>query len=200
MKAVQIRRIGILALALAAASCGSMVREGTGTSFLIVNSLEFASGVKPDEFTANLLSDVITVVDGSPTYFNDMARVTLSLGLKDPGTSANPNTPTQNQFITIDRYRVRFSRTDGRNTQGVDVPHEFEGAFTATVSGQATQAAFTVVRHVAKREAPLKALEVNRVILSTIADITFFGRDQTGRAVTGSARASIDFGNFADPD
>lgn len=200
MKAVQIGRIGILALAIAGVSCGSAVRQGAGTSFLIVNALEFARGATPTEFTSNLLSDVITVVDGSPTYFNDLARVTLSLGLKDPGSSANPMAPTQNQFITIDRYRVSFSRTDGRNTQGVDVPYEFEGAFTVTVGGQSTQAAFTVVRHVAKREAPLKALETSPVILSTLADITFFGTDQTGRAVTVTARASIDFGNFADPD
>lgn len=198
MKAVQVGRLGIVACAFVAASCGSTVREGSGTSFLIVNGLELASGARPGQFGNTLLSDVITVVDDVPTWLNDLARVTFSLGLKDPGPSGSPIAPSQNQFITVDRYRVQFTRTDGRNTPGVDVPYGFDGAFTATVRGGATSAGFTVVRNIAKMEAPLRALAENGVVISTIADITFFGRDQTGREVTASARASIDFANFGD--
>jgi hypothetical protein len=200
MQVVQIGRIGVLALALAGISCGSVVRDGSGTSFLIVNGLELASGAEPDRFGSTLQSDVITVVDGVAGIFSDLGKVRLSVGLKDPGPSANPNAPSQNQFITVDRYRVQYTRADGRNTPGVDVPYGFDGAFTVTVGGAPTEAAFTVVRHVAKEEAPLRALRVNGVIISTIADITFYGRDQTGREVTATARTSIDFGNFADPD
>jgi hypothetical protein len=198
MKATQIVRIVMLTLAVASASCGSAVRQGTGTSFLIVNQLEFARGSEPDTFTSNLLSDVVTVVDQNATFFNDLGRVTFSLGLKDPGPAGSPSAPTQNQFITVDRYHVRFVRADGRNTQGVDVPYEFDGAFTVTVGSSETQGAFTVVRNIAKREAPLQALRNNGVILSTIAEITFYGRDQTGHEVVATARSSIDFGNFAD--
>ena len=199
MKASHIGRVAVLSLAVVASSCGSAVRQGNTTSFLIVNSLEFARGAEPDTFTANLLSDVITIVDGAASHYNDLARVTFSLGLKDPGSSTSPNAPTQNQFITIDRYHVRFFRADGRNTQGVDVPYEFDGAFTATVGDADVQAGFTVVRNIAKREAPLQALVSNGLVLTTIAEITFYGRDQTGRSVSATARASIDFGNFADP-
>jgi hypothetical protein len=145
-----------------------------------------------------LLSDVITVVDTNETFFNDLAQVTFSLGLKDPGPATGATSPTPNQFITVDRYHVRFIRADGRNTQGVDVPYEFDGAFTVTVGGGTTQAGFTVVRNVAKREAPLLALRSNGVILSTIAELTFYGRDQTGHEVVATARASIDFANFGD--
>jgi hypothetical protein len=188
----------MLALAVASASCGSAVRQGTGTSFLIVNQLDFARGSDPQTFTSNLLSDVVTVVDENTTFFNDLGRATFSLGLKDPGAAGSPNLPTQNQFITVDRYHVRFFRTDGRNTPGVDVPYEFDGAFTATVGDGTTQAGFTVVRNIAKREAPLQALRNNGLILSTIAEITFYGRDQTGHEVVATARTSIDFANFAD--
>lgn len=200
MKGVRIGGIGVLAFALAGISCGSVVRDGSGTSFLIVNSLALASGASPDQFGGTLQSDVITVVDGVAGIYSDLGKVTLSVGLKDPGPGSSPNSPSQNQFITVDRYQVRYSRADGRNTPGVDVPYGFDGAFTVTVGGAPTEAAFTVVRHVAKDEAPLRALRVNGVIISTIADITFFGRDLTGREVTATARASIDFGNFADPD
>ena len=198
MKATQIARIVILTLAVASASCGSTVRQGTGTSFLIINELEFARGNEPETFSANLLSDVITVVDDVPTFFNDLGRVTFSLGLKDPGPAGSPTQPTQNQFITIDRYHVRYFRSDGRNTQGVDVPYAFDGAFTVTVGSSQTAVGFTIVRNVAKREAPLQALRTNGLILSMIAEITFYGRDQTGHEVVASARTSVDFANFGD--
>ena len=198
MKATQIARIVILTLAVASASCGSTVRQGTGTSFLIVNELEFARGNEPETFSANLLSDVITVVDDVPTFFNDLGRVTFSLGLKDPGPAGSPTQPTQNQFITVDRYNVRFFRADGRTTQGVDVPYEFDGAFTVTVGSSQAEAGFTIVRNIAKREAPLQALRTNGLILSTIAEITFYGRDQTGHEVVATARTSVDFANFGD--
>ena len=195
MKPLHFARLGLVALAVASASCGS-VREGTGTSFLIVEGMDFAPGNDRTQFEATLHSDVNTPGGN----FDDLGRATFRLGLKDPGPSTAPNTPTQNQFITIDRYHVRFFRADGRNTQGVDVPYEFDGAFTATVGGNSVQSAFVVVRHDAKREAPLAILGSNRLILTIIAEITFYGRDQTGHETQAVARASIDFGNFVTDD
>jgi len=195
MKPLHFARLGLFALAVASASCGS-VREGTGTSFLIVEGMDFAPGNDPTQFEATLHSDVNTPGGN----FDDLGRATFRLGLKDPGSSTAPNTPTQNQFITIDRYHVRFFRADGRNTQGVDVPYEFDGAFTATVRANSVQSAFVVVRHDAKREAPLAILGSNRLILTIIAEITFYGRDQTGHETQAVARASIDFGNFVTDD
>ena len=195
MKPLHFARLGLFALAVASASCGS-VQEGTGTSFLIVEGMDFAPGNDRTQFEATLHSDVNTPGGN----FDDLGRATFRLGLKDPGSSTAPNTPTQNQFITIDRYHVRFFRADGRNTQGVDVPYEFDGAFTATVGGNSVQSAFVVVRHDAKREAPLAILGSNRLILTIIAEITFYGRDQTGHETQAVARASIDFGNFVTDD
>jgi len=195
MKLHSVVRLVLLAFAVSAASCGS-VREGTGTSFLIVDGMEFAPGNDRAQFEATLHSDVNTPGGN----FDDLGRVSFRLGLKDPGAAASANTPTQNQFITIDRYHVRFFRADGRNTQGVDVPYEFDGAFTATVGDNSVQSAFVVVRHDAKREAPLAILGSNRLILTIIAEITFYGRDQTGHETQALARASIDFGNFVTDD
>jgi len=197
MMAHKLFRLGLVAVALASASCGSVVRQGTGTSFLIVNELAFARGDEPDTFVANAISDV----NGpNEVQFNDLARATFSLGLKDPGAPGAPALPSQNQFITIDRYHVRFFRADGRDRQGVDVPYDFDGAFTVTVGSGTVETPFTVVRHDAKREAPLATLGVNGVVLTIMAEITFYGRDQTGHQVVASARASIDFGNFVFED
>jgi hypothetical protein len=189
-----------LALAIAlSSSCGDVVRQGTGSSFLIVTVFEAAPGAEPTDFGNTLLSDVVTVVEDSPTIFNDVGRVTFRLGLKDPGGATSPTSPGQNDAITINRYHVRFIRADGRSTPGVDVPYEFDGAFTLTVTGGDASAAFTLVRNIAKMEAPLAALRFSGVILSTIAEVTFYGADQTGHQITATARISVDFANFGDP-
>jgi hypothetical protein len=176
--------------------CGDLVREGGGSGYLIVTSLEAASGATPQAFGGTLNSDVLTFVDGFPTIFNDVARVSLQLAMKDTLTS-----PTTNNFITINRYRVRYIRADGRNTPGVDVPSGFDGALTVTVGGAPTTVGFELVRHIAKEQAPLQSLARNfAVIISTIAEVTFYGHDQTGREASVTAQLLVNFGDFGDPN
>jgi hypothetical protein len=183
-------------LLLASVSCGDMVRQGTGSSYLIINSLEGAPGGDPGDFTGTLRSDVLT----ENSIFNDIGRVSFQLGLKDPGPAGSPTTPSPNNFITIDRYHVEFVRADGRNVPGVDVPYAFDSAFTVTVGESTTTAGFTLVRHQAKAEAPLAALARSALIISTIARVTFYGHDQTGREVIATGQIGVSFGDFADPD
>jgi hypothetical protein len=82
----------------------------------------------------------------------------------------------------------------------VDVPYSFDSGLTLTVGESAEATVFQIVRHSAKEEAPLKALSFNRDIISTIATVTFFGRDQAGNDVSTTATMGIDFGDFADPN
>jgi hypothetical protein len=117
--------------------------------------------------------------------------------MKDAGSST-PTAPTSNNFITVNRYRVRYIRTDGRNTEGVDVPYAFDGAITGTVSDSSTFG-FTLVRIQAKLEAPLAALAVNGNTISTIAEVTFYGRDQTGRETSVTGQIGVNFANWGDP-
>jgi hypothetical protein len=195
--------LGVLISAMLLASCGSQVREGEAPSYLIIDSLEAASGAEPDEFGTVLHSDVITLVevDGVkvPTTFSDPAKVSLRLALKDPGPQS---TPTTNNFITLNRYRVVFTRTDGLNTPGVDVPHPFDGTVTFTVPTAGIDAGFLLVRHQAKLEAPLLAIAAagGAGLITTNAEITFFGHDQTGRPVNVTGRMTVIFGNFGDPE
>ena len=202
-KAVWGARAAALAALLAAVSgagCGEVATKGTGNSFLIINSLEGASGAEPTDFGGTLWSDVQTIVDDAPTVFADNGRVSFRLALKNPGSPTSPNSPSQFDLITVERYHVTFIRADGRNTPGVDVPYPFDGAITATVDEGETIVTFELVRHLAKGEAPLRALIFNGVIISTIAEVTFYGRDVAGRAVSATARISANFGNFGDPE
>jgi hypothetical protein len=129
-----------------------------------------------------------------------MGQVTMSLMLKDPGTPLAPSAPSTLNQVTFTRYRVVYRRNDGRNTPGVDVPHPIDSALTFTVqnAGQ-TSAGFELVRHTAKQEAPLAALAINPTIISTVAEVSFFGRDQAGHDVSATGTIGINFGNFGDP-
>jgi hypothetical protein len=115
----------------------------------------------------------------------------------------SPLGPTTLNEITITRYRVNFVRSDGRNTPGVDVPYGFDGAFTLTVPATGSaQAGFDLVRHQAKAEPPLRNLVGggSARFISTIAEITFFGRDQAGNEVSVTGSINVNFGDWADPD
>jgi hypothetical protein len=201
-------RFGICALALAAmaAGCGDVATSSRGPSILVIDSLTAASGAEPEKFGGTLDSDVITnVTEPAPcsevapcaTVFPDLGRVELSLTAKNQASATGPS---DLNAVTITRYRVEFTRTDGHNVPGVDVPYAFDSAMTFTVTpGDGDGMGFELVRHVSKQEAPLLALRTSRNIISTIAKITFYGTDQAGNVVSATGQIGIAFGNFADP-
>jgi len=193
-----IRLASAVVLAAAISSCGDLTRQGTAGSYLIISTLEGASGAEPSKFGSGLASDVITVKDNVATLFADLGRVTFKLGMKDPGPASSPTSPTQNNWITVSQYHVQYVRSDGHNVEGVDVPYAFDGGITATVSGDTT-AGFTLVRDQAKQESPLGALVTNPISISTVARVTFYGHDQTGREVSVTGNIDVSFANFGDP-
>ena len=106
---------------------------------------------------------------------------------------------TSNNAVTFNRYHVSYKRADGRNTPGVDVPYPFDGAATITVlPGAKAGLSFELVRHVAKQETPLVQLRANSAIITTLAEVTFYGQDQVGNDVVVKGSIQIDFGNFGD--
>ena len=204
----RIVKLGIALLAVASAGCGEFVRQSRSPSQIVINSLQAASGAEPDTFGGTLYSDVITnvqkTVNGTqvsvPTVFSDSGQVVMSLILRDPGQPGLASTPSAINQVTFTRYRVVYQRSDGRNAAGVDVPFPFDGAATFTVPREGSvSASFELVRHVAKDEAPLRALASSGNIISTIAEITFYGRDQAGNDIQATGSILIDFGNFGDP-
>lgn len=185
-------RLGAAIVVLAAAAgCGDMTRQGTASSYLMITSLTGGSANG-----STVQSDVLTTVNGTPTVTDDVGNASLQLALKDPGGTASPNTPSANNAITVTQYSVEYSRTDGHNVQGVDVPYSFSSGVTATITGTTT-VSFTLVRNSAKLEAPLLALRSNNIPLTTVAKVTFYGHDQTGREVSVSGNIEVTFANFA---
>jgi hypothetical protein len=197
------------ALALLSISCGDVVRSGKSPMFLVIDSLQGRRGGGSDTTLGNpLQSDVLTLVTSPapctierpcPTVFNDLGQVALRIVPKDIGTSAAPTEPSTNNEVTIMRFHVSYRRADGRNTPGLDVPYAWDGAATGTVSigGQATMS-FELVRRSAKQEAPLRDLVDSPTVLTTTAEVTFYGQDRVGNEISVAGSIQVDFGNFRD--
>lgn len=204
------RTLALAVAVLASTSCASEVtRSGKSPTLLIIDSLAASSGARSGTFGSQLNSDVITLVDATvngvatkvPTIFNDLGQAKLRTALKNPGTTALPTTPTSINDVTITRYHVKFRRSDGREREGVDVPYGFDGGVTASVNSGGATFTFELVRHSMKEEPPLSPLARGGGLgeISTIAEITFYGRDQAGNEVSVMGMISVNFGDFGDP-
>lgn len=179
------RALAPVAAALLLSSCGDYATNGTGSAYLVLNTLTGGDG------GASLQSDVINDEGG---IVQDSGQASLTLQMKDVGGAG----PSPVNAITITQYRVEYIRSDGRNVQGVDVPFAFDGGVTVTVTGAAT-VPFTLVRAQAKHEAPLSALAGHGGAqhISTIARVTFYGHDQAGRGVSVTGNIGVDFADWA---
>lgn len=199
---------------LSTASCGGdLLRTGRSPVILVISQLDAARGNQTSTFATPLLSDVQTLVETDingvqvkvPTIFNDLGRAQLRAELKDQSgllTGVGAVSSPLNA-VTLTRYRVNFRRADGRNTPGVDVPFGFDGAVTATIQpGGIATVVFDIVRHASKSEPPLRPLigGGGLLFISTIAEVTFFGRDQNGNEVMVSGVMDVVFSDFGDEE
>ena len=201
-------RTGLFLAAAAAVlpGCTKQQMQGQASSYLIVDSLIAVPGTvgtsSSDQDETNVLDSDIAIwtTPTNAAVVSDMGRITFRLGMKDPGSVNSPSEPTSTNFITVNRYNVRFVRSDNRNTQGVDVPYAFDGAATGTVTDAGGGIAFVLVRAQSKLEAPLMALRQlgGAGVISTIAEVTFYGNDQAGRSVSVKALIGVNFADFAD--
>jgi hypothetical protein len=176
-----------LAALMAMSSCSDAIRTGQSPSYMILQSLTGPNN------SGTVQSDVVS---DTGSVVQDNGAATIQVALKDPSAT----TPTAVNSITIYQYHVEYTRTDGHNVQGVDVPYAFDSGVTQTIAaGGSGSVPFTLVRIQAKLEAPLAALAGHRgqQVISTIAQVTFYGQDQNGRDVTVSGNIEVDFADWA---
>jgi hypothetical protein len=104
--------------------------------------------------------------------------------------------------LTVERYEIHYFRSDGRATEGVDVPYSISGNLSQEVIADSTATLnLEVVRRQAKIEPPLSSLVGGGgpLIVTMFAEITLHARTtigQTTNSVTG--RLQIDFADFGD--
>ncbi len=179
-------------------ACNPIEDETKSDSLLIVERI---TGVDAEGNEADFLqSDVIKVnTETGETYVTaDVAKATLRAVLLDPAPLMGASTYND---ILVNRYVVTYTRTDNKNTPGVDVPYPIEGTLNVLVKiDQSVQVSFIVVRETAKLEPPLRNLAVGRAegVLTVNAKIDFYGEDMTRRKVKATGYLTIEFANYLD--
>jgi len=105
--------------------------------------------------------------------------------------------------IQLSRYEVRFYRSDGRNTEGVDVPYRHAGNLAGFVDigtpEENVNLPVEVVRVQNKIEPPLRNLREGgqNQIFTCFAEITVYGTQlASGDVVKATGSMQIDFADF----
>jgi hypothetical protein len=128
----------------------------------------------------------------------DLVDVSVAVRNKNPNAPA-PNVPSA---VILKSYEVRYYRTDGRGTEGLDVPYRITGNLTLAVDVQntgTTTFSLEVVRRQAKVEPPLSSI-YQSALLTVMANITLYGETVSGQSVTASGRLQIDFADYGDKE
>jgi hypothetical protein len=187
----------VLPLLLLLTACNDVEDDSRSASLLILESL---LGTDATGTEANFLqSDVLKMSDtGGGTVIADTATATFRVQSLDPA----PVMGTSPYYdVMLDRYTVSYSRTDGKNNPGTDVPYPFEGSLSALVPlGATTQVAIVVVREAAKLEPPLIGLVDlgAEMVLTATAKIEFYGHDLANNKVKATGYLTVYFANYAE--
>ena len=188
-----LRTAVILSAFLVLYSCNPIEDESRSASMLFVDNI---LGTDADGKSGNFLQSDVVLTAGSVKA--DSATATLRAETIDPdpllGTS-------QYNDIVVTRYLVSYSRTDGKNVPGVDVPYPFEGSMSTIVkAGSTALLSFVIVREVAKMEPPLvRLVDIGaEQVLTCTAKVEFYGHDTVNRTVKATGYLTIYFANYAD--
>ncbi len=180
-------------------SCNPLEDDSTSSSMLLILNIN-GTTFEGDDVSFHH-SDVVQVDPdtGAPGVRADSATVTLQAKLLNP----EPLVPQASQYtsIVVTRYVVSYSRSDGQNTPGVDVPYSFEGSLSTLIEiDETVDISFVMVREVAKFEPPLLDLRDggDELVIQTTATIDFYGHDLVNNAVKATGYLSIFFADFVD--
>lgn len=198
----------VLLLALGSAGCASdLAKQNATTMIMEIGSIRSSAGVQ------FIISDVRLTTG---TVVNDNAIVEVNIFRKNPNVSST----SALEHILLQRYEIRYFRSDGQNVEGVDVPYRISGPLndrlhTPTGTGEIAQSVTVIaVTHQAKLEPPLRNLQglialppagtapsfiSGAGVLTVFAEITIHGvQIGTGDAISASGRIPIVFADFGD--
>lgn len=195
-----LRRIGLtvafVAVALVGVGCNKASDDNSTASLLTLTQIT-AKG--PDGNVGTVLaSDVVTIVGDQVTFIEDQGSVTVrNIPINPDQGSATPW-----QDVRFTRVRLNYTRAEGRNTPGVDVPMPFEMALNVTVQiNSVVEFPILLVLARAKQVRPLVELWDGAIgenqILAT-ANIELFGADLSGHPVYLNGTIAVHFANWAD--
>ncbi len=174
-------------------SCNAIENKTRSGSTLILDNLLDSEGTK-------------TVIDSDVCILN---KETSSCSVQeDLATAEVRNVPLNPDAdssyygdVIIKRYRVSFTRHDGKNKEGVDVPYTFVEDINVSVKvNTATKFSFVIVPVRAKLEPPLIRLVGggNEDVIQTTAHVTFYAEDMAGHQMEIEGNIDVYFADWAD--
>lgn len=179
-------------------ACNPIENQTNSSTMIIIENL---TGTDIAGNTSNFLESDVVKQDqetGAETIFADAAIATVRARLLDPQPT---NPASEYNSIQLTRYTVTYNRSDGKNTEGVDLPYSFEGFLSTRLDVDATvDIAFVIVRAVAKAEPPLLNLKDGRSegVITITARIDIYGHDLRDKTVKATGYLTIYFANYAD--
>ncbi len=184
--------------ALAALACNPIENNTQSASLLTVVSM---TGLDISAKDANFTQSDVLVTDsttGQTTITDDVAKATLTASTLAPNPPAGTS---QYNDIQLDKLIVSYTRTDGRNFEGVDVPYTYEQNLSQVIRvGEQVTITFIIVRAAAKQEPPLIGLRAGATrgeLLYTNARIVFYAHDLAGKKITVTGYLPVEFADFA---
>ena len=184
-------RVGLLLAAAGFAGCSAGYTTNNASSVLLI--IAGVNGGVP------LKSDVLT--EGA--VVSNSVELAMAVRFKNPDISTVPQIPSA---VIIERYEVKYRRSDGRGVEGQDVPYSISGNVTAAfdVKNSGTDPlSIEVVRAQAKLEPPLRNLQSvtgtslgGALVVTMFADITVHGRTISGQTVSATGSLQIDFADY----
>jgi len=179
--------MALVVAATASAGCvPDWAKQGDSPSYLLMTAINGGSPFQSDARLSNgsICSDFINLrVENHP---------------KNPlvsGTGFRGD-------IVIERYEVRYVRSDGRSTEGVDVPYRITGNVAQEIQEDAAAVLnLELIRAQAKQDPPLRNLADGggAQVVTMFAEVTIYARstiNQTTNSAT--ARVQIDFVDYGD--
>jgi hypothetical protein len=183
--------LAVAALLATGIGCtNDLAKEGAGDVFMRVVLIRI-----PDSQPS-----VVVIPSDVGTSSATFAEVVMAARSKNPAN----NTVNYIRAVQLERYEVRYVRSDGRNVEGVDVPYHFSNGVTAVMDiGEPENNinfVIDIVRPGAKLEPPLLNLRNGggAIVLNMTAEITFYGRILgSNDVITAQGFVRIDFSNFS---
>jgi hypothetical protein len=178
------------------ASCHNNVGSNKSHTMLVISKLTGKTATGED---ANFVeSDVVKINTGTGAAYvlSDTATASITAKLIEQTTPASG--PSYQQSVTLTRYKVDFTLSDGSGVPGVDVPLGFEGSLSSIIEVDSTvDISVVLVPAAAKLVDPLLSLGAAGAIQAR-ATVTFYGKDLAGYDVRVTGDISVFFANYID--
>lgn len=186
-----VAQVGLLLAAVGLSGCSAGYT--TDNSSPVIFTIALVNEGKP--LASDVLKDGVVVADS--------VNVSIGVRFKNPNIETVPSIPNA---VRVERYEVKYRRSDGRGVEGQDVPYAISGNVTSIFDVKTSgvdDLSIEVVRAQAKLEPPLRNLRGatstslgGALVVTMFADITVYGKTISGIPVQSTGTLQIDFADY----